>query len=95
MKNLMIFLILIIVAATFLTITNPNQEEFINWGVQQLQADSETDFEKILEGVIGEQVLRVKTTRTNYVIFSIYSVENAGESVKYLGIIDQFFQLGN
>jgi len=95
MKNLMIFLILIIVAATFLTITNPSQEEFISWGVEQLQADSETEFGRILEGVIGEQVLRVKTTRTNYVIFSIYSVENAGESVKYLGIIGQFFKLGS
>ncbi|MGM0444952.1 MAG: hypothetical protein ACQEQH_00965 [Bacillota bacterium] len=95
MKNLMVFLILIIVLATFLAITNPNQEEFISWGVEQLQADSETELEKILEGTIGEQVLRAKTSRTNYVIFSIFSVENAGESAKYLGIVNQFFKLGD
>jgi hypothetical protein len=91
----MVFLILIIVLATFLAITNPNQEGFISWGVEQLQEDSETDLGKILEGVIGEQVLRVKTSRTNYVIFSIFSVENSGESAKYLGIVNQFFRLGN
>ncbi|MDZ7672155.1 MAG: DUF4359 domain-containing protein [Halanaerobiales bacterium] len=95
MKNFMVFLILIIVLATFLAITNPNQEDFISWGVEQLQEDSETDLGKILEGVIGEQVLRVKTSRTNYVIFSIFSVENSGESAKYLGIVNQFFRLGN
>lgn len=95
MKNLMVFLILIIVLATFLAITNPNQEEFISWGVEQLQADSENELEKILEGTLGEQVLRTKTSRTNYVIFSIFSVENAGESAKYLGIVNQFFRLGD
>ncbi len=93
MKNFMIFLILVLVAATFLAITNPNKDEFISWGVQEMQADSETDFEKILEGVVGEQVLKVKTTRKNYVIFSIYTVDNDGDNVKYIGIIEQFFQL--
>lgn len=91
----MIFLILLVVLATFLTITNPTKDDFLEWGVQKMQAESETDFEKILEGVVGEQVLNVNTTRKNYVILSIYTVDSGDDIIKYLGIIDQFFPISN
>lgn len=93
MRNFMIFLILVLIAATFLAITNPNKEDFISWGVEKMQAESESDIEKILEGVVGEQVLRAKTARKNYVIFSIYTVDSGEEDIKYIGVIEQFFQL--
>jgi len=95
MKNFMIFLILIIVAATFMAITNPSKEEFINWGVQEMQSESETEFEKIIEGVVGEQVLKVQTTRRNYVVLSIFTVDSGDRNVKYMGVIGQFFQISN
>jgi len=53
MKNFMIFLILILVAATFLAITNPTKDEFISWGVEEIQSQSETELEKIIEVVVG------------------------------------------
>ena len=93
MKNFLIFLILILVAATFLAITNPTKDEFISWGVQEMQAESETDLEKIIEGVVGEQVLKVKSTRENYVIFSIFTVDSGEEDIRYIGILEQFFQI--
>lgn len=95
MKNFMIFLILILVAATFLAITNPTNDDFVNWGVQKMQSEAETDFERILEGTVGEQVLKLRTSRTNYVVFSIFNVENNDETIKYLGIVNQFFQISN
>lgn len=95
MKSFLIFLILIIVVFTFLVVTNPTKEEFISWGIQKMQAESETNFEKILEGIVGEQVLEAKTTRKSYLIFSIYSVASGEESIKYIGIIKNFFQLGS
>ncbi|MFO7816019.1 MAG: DUF4359 domain-containing protein [Halanaerobiales bacterium] len=95
MKNLMIFLILIFVVATFLTITNPTEDQFINWGTEKMQSEAETDFEKALEGVVGEQILKLRTSRTNYVIFSIYSVESTDQNIKYLGIMSRFFQISN
>lgn len=95
MKNFMIVLILILVAATFLAITNPSSDDFVNWGVQKMQSETETDFEKILEGTVGEQLLKLRTTRTNYVIFSVFNVESSDENIKYLGIVNQFFQISN
>lgn len=91
----MIFLILILVAATFLSITNPNKDDFLDWGIEQLQSDSQTDLEKIWEDVVGEQVLKAKTVRQNYVIFSIYEVDSKESVVRYLGIVDHFIKLGN
>jgi len=91
----MIFLILILVAATFLSITNPNKDDFLDWGVEQLQSDSQTDLEKIWEDVVGEQVLKAKTVRQNYVVFSIYEVDSKESVVRYLGIVDHFFKLSN
>ncbi len=95
MKNFMIFLILILVAATFLAITNPASEDFVNWGVQKMQSEAETDFERLLEGTVGEELLKLRTSRTNYVIFSLFNVESADQNVKYLGIMNLFFQLSN
>lgn len=95
MKNFMIFLILIIVAATFLAITNPTNDDFVNWGVQKMQSEAESDFERILEGTVGEQLLKVRTSRTNYIIFSIFKVESNDENIKYLGIVNMFFQISN
>ncbi|MCF8008769.1 MAG: DUF4359 domain-containing protein [Halanaerobiales bacterium] len=95
MKNFMIFLILIFIVATFLAITNPTKDDFISWGVEQIRAESETDFEKILGGVVGEQVLKINTTRINYVVFSIYKVDNDDDNARYIGIIDKFLQLNN
>lgn len=95
MKNFFIFLILIIVVATFLVVTNPTKEEFISWGIQEIQEESETNLEKILEGTVGEQILESRTTRKSYIIFSIYSVESGEENIKYMGIIKKFFQLNN
>lgn len=95
MKNFLIFLILIIVVSTLLVVTNPTKEEFVNWGVQKMQAESDTNFEKILEGIVGEQVLDLRTTRKSYLIFSIYSVAGGEDRIKYIGIIKQFFQLSN
>jgi len=91
----MIFLILILVAATFLSITNPDKNDFLDWGVEQLQSDSQSDLEKIWEDVVGEQVLKAKTVRQNYVIFSIYEVDSGESVVKYLGIVDHFFKLSD
>ncbi|MCF8001242.1 MAG: DUF4359 domain-containing protein [Halanaerobiales bacterium] len=95
MKNFMIFLILVLVAASFLAITNPTNEDFVNWGVQKMQSDAETDFERILEGTVGEQLLKLRTSRSNYVIFSVFNVESADETIKYLGIVNLFFQISN
>ena len=95
MKNFMIFLILILVAATFLAITNPTRDEFISWGVEEIQSQSETELEKIIEGVVGREVLELKTSRTNYVVYSIYTVDNGQDNMRYLGIISQFFRLSN
>ena len=95
MKNFMIFLILILVAATFLAITNPTKDEFISWGVEEIQSQSATELEKIIEGVVGREVLELKTTRTNYVVYSIYTVDNGQDNMRYLGIINQFIRLSN
>jgi len=95
MKNFLIFLILILVAATFLAITNPTNEDFVNWGVQKMQSEAETDFERLLEGTVGEELLKLRTSRTNYVILSIFNVESADENIKYLGIMNLFLQITN
>jgi hypothetical protein len=95
MKNFMILLILILVAATFLAITNPTSEDFVNWGVQKMQSEAETDFERLLEGTVGEELLKLRTSRTNYVIFSVFNVESADENIKYLGIVNIFFKISS
>jgi hypothetical protein len=84
-----------LVAATFLAITNPTSEDFVNWGVQKMQSEAETDFERLLEGTVGEELLKLRTSRTNYVIFSVFNVESADENIKYLGIVNIFFKISS
>ncbi len=85
-------LIICLLVLIFLAVTNPSQENFIDWILEQENNSSE--LEALFDEVIGRTILRATTDRENYVVFSVFTVQEAGEEIKYIGFLRRiFFQL--
>lgn len=85
----MIILSLLLAAA----VSNPSREEFINWGVAEIKNQAENDMERIFKGAAAAPVLEMQTEVSDYVFFSIFTLDKSDAEIKYLGIFDNFFAL--
>ncbi|MFW6029987.1 MAG: hypothetical protein ACOCRO_06995 [Halanaerobiales bacterium] len=85
-KNLLIIILLL---AILMIITNPDQEDFINWAIEQEETD--TALERKLGDVIKRPLLTLATSREDYILFSIFTIQETGEKTVYLGIFQNGF----
>jgi hypothetical protein len=94
MKNLLISLVIILVLLVGAAVTNPSREEFINWGVAEIRAEAESDLERIFGGAVAAPMLELQTEVDDYVFFSIFTLQKSESEVKYLGVFNNIFSLG-
>ncbi len=87
----LITIVLILLLALGMAMTNPDKDDFVNWAVEEFQENSDSGLEALLGGVIGRPVLTIATTREDYFIFSIYRVANTEEEAVFLGVFKKFF----
>lgn len=86
---LVIILSLLVAAA----VSNPSREKFINWGAAEIKNQTENDLERIFKGAAAVPVLEMQTKVSDYVFFSIFTLEKSDSKIRYLGIFDNFFGL--
>ncbi|MGP3778389.1 MAG: hypothetical protein A8274_561 [Halanaerobium sp. 4-GBenrich] len=94
MKNVLISLVIILVLLVGAAVTNPSREEFINWGVAEIRAEAESDLERIFGGAVAAPMLELQTEVDDYVFFSIFTLQKSESEVKYLGVFNNIFSLG-
>jgi hypothetical protein len=86
-------IIIVLLLALAMAITNPGKDDFITWAVEEFKENSNSELEALLGGVLGRPVLTVATTREDYFIFSIFTVEQTDEAAIFLGVFKQFIKL--
>ena len=94
MKNYLIILVIVLAVLVTAAVTNPSREEFINWGVAEIRSQAESDIERIFGGAVAAPMLELQTEVNDYVFFSIFILEKSESEVKYLGVFNNFFTLG-
>lgn len=94
MKNVLISLVIILVLLVGAAVTNPSREEFINWGVAEIRSQAESDIERIFGGAVAAPMLELQTEVDDYVFFSIFTLQKSESEVKYLGVFNNIFSLG-
>lgn len=72
-----------------MVITNPGKEDFVDWAMTQ--EGSDTALERVLGDVIRGPILSLATSKEDYIIFSIFTVQEDGEKTVYLGAFQNIF----
>lgn len=91
MKRFSNILIIVLLLLVLMALTNPGQEQFVDWAIEEWEAESETELERILGSTIGRPVLQAATNRDDYIFFSVFTVEQSDEDAVYLGLLRFIF----
>lgn len=91
--RVLVTVLIVLVILVSATITNPNREDFINWGVAEIRGQAESDIERVFGGAIAAPMLEVQTEVKDYVFFSVFKLEKSDKVFKYLGVFNAFFDL--
>ncbi|MFW6035001.1 MAG: hypothetical protein ACOCRZ_01965 [Halothermotrichaceae bacterium] len=89
--KLMGLIIILLILATVLQATNPTEEQFVDWAYSRSKENADTELEKILGTVVGKPVLMMATTRDDYYVYSIFTVDKAEKEAKFVGIFNNIF----
>lgn len=84
------WIVLLLIAILF-GVTNPSTDDFSNDWVEQVTDDSDNALTKGIVSTIGKGYIEASTKRDNYVIFSIFTVNDGLLSAKYIGFLNRFF----
>ena len=91
MNRYLRILLIIVLLAVILFISNPEKNHFIDWAVKKAERQSSSALESFLGGVVGRPLLNVATSRDNYYLFSIFRVEKGTEDSIFLGFFRYVF----
>ncbi|RAK08479.1 hypothetical protein C8C77_11220 [Halanaerobium saccharolyticum] len=91
--RILITVIAVLAILVTATITNPTSEEFINWGIAEIRGQSDSDIERILGGTVSEPVDEVDTEMSDYVFFTVFTIQENEAEYRYLGVFNTFFNL--
>lgn len=92
-------ILLIVAALAILYFTNPSLPEFQTAIQEDLKEKMNKDSDEDSEGWLNflsrpiSWVVKEATVRSNFLIFSVYTVGEEPDHVVYLGILDQFVKL--
>lgn|SRR5690554_1039925 len=84
-------LLVIVLLALVLFVSNPEKNHFVDWAVRRAERQSQTELESFLGGFVGRPLLNVATTRENYYFFSLFKVNVGGEENIFLGFFRYIF----
>ncbi|SFL38528.1 hypothetical protein [Halanaerobium salsuginis] len=90
MKRGSSLLLIILILLVFAAVMNPTREEFIDWGVNEIQNQAENDFTRVLGGAVAGPMLEMQTEAHDYVFFSTFSLQKADREITYLGVFNTF-----
>ncbi len=89
MKFSVVLAILLILA-----FTNPGLDAFVDWAVDELVAEhAQTELGEALGAAVAGPLLHNITSRSNYGVLSVFTVQGINEEHRYIGVARQFFAL--
>ena len=88
-----LFRIILLVAVIYAIISNPTKNDFYDWMDNQSIQNSETVIEGAVKNLIVSPLLKSVTIRSNYIVFSTFTIKIDESKVRYLGVFDKFFEL--
>lgn len=91
MRRLLNIFIIVLLLVVLLVVTNPTEEQFIDWAVKQAENNSDTKIGKLLGGVLGRPILKMSTTRKDYLLFSIFRIDKGNDQGIFLGFFKYIF----
>ena len=90
-KGINTFLILLIGILIITAITNPSEDQFINYLETQVSQKTNTKVEKFLNELLGKPILKTTTERKDYIFFSKFVVSTPKDKVTYIGVLKKIF----
>ena len=90
-----LFRIILLVAIIYAIISNPTKNDFYDWVDNQAIENSETLVEGAFKNLIVSPLLKSVTVRSNFIIFSTFTIEIDETKMVYVGVYDRFFEMKN
>ncbi|MFP4661582.1 MAG: hypothetical protein ACLFPF_05275 [Halanaerobiales bacterium] len=87
MRKTISIIIVVLLIAILLILTNPSKDQFINWAMAQAENNANSEVERILGDVIGRSVLELSTSRNSYLLFSTFTIDKGDNQGVFLGIM--------
>lgn len=84
-------IIIVLLVAILLVVTNPTEQQFIDWALKKADNNAESKIEELLGNVIGRPVLQLSTTRKDFLLFSIFTVDKGDNHGIFLGLLKYIF----
>ncbi|WP_160722747.1 DUF4359 domain-containing protein [Bacillus sp. USDA818B3_A] len=91
-------LILLVGILYVMSVTNPGRSEYIDWVNQKTMDHSSNLLKRGILSIAGKSIFDAGTTKSDYVVFSIYKTDfsDVGEGrMTTLGIFNQFIPISD
>lgn len=87
-----ILVVVLIIAIMYLA--NPTTDDFASWIRGEIMKEAQ-GFELIIGARLTESLIKLATTRDDYLICSVYTLSIPGEQTRFIGFFKRlFFRLG-
>ncbi|ADQ15258.1 hypothetical protein [Halanaerobium hydrogeniformans] len=93
MKKILVIIVIVLIVLLIAAATNPSRSQFIDWSVDEIASEAESELQRIFEGALSRPMLEMRTDESDYLFFSIFTVETSDSKNSYLGIFNNFFNL--
>lgn len=92
-KNRYKWWVVLVLVLALLAISNPSKSEYTTWVLEQTKKETGEQYSQEFIESVGGPMISAVTTRSNYLLFSIYTTDIEGEKASTLGVFNCFFIL--
>ncbi len=91
MRRLVNIFIIVLLLVILMVLTNPTENQFIDWAMKQAENNADSKIERILGDVLGRPVLQLSTTTQDYLAFSVFTIDKGDNQGVFLGLFRYIF----
>lgn len=91
MRRLVNIFIIVLLLLVLMVLTNPTENQFIDWAMKQAENNADSKIERIFGDVLGRPILQLSTTRSDYLAFSIFTIDKGNNQGIFLGFLRYIF----
>jgi hypothetical protein len=81
------FFIAIALILIILAVSNPGSGDFAEYAMNHMEDSFGIEFSESVSNLIGQPVLESLTRRSNYILFSVFSIPDVKDSATFIGDI--------
>jgi len=76
-----------------LAATNPTKTDYTDWLTTKMATEGRNPLQVAVTSLIGDRLISNVTTRTDYLLFSVYNAKIDNSTYKAVGILHNFIPL--